>query len=165
MGDALCHGGAAVDGLGECGVDREHEVGLGGGEVLARGGDAGLHQDRVALRRAGDVERAADVEVLAMVVKGVDAGGVGEHAGGLVRVDGAVFPGVPKAAQHVHELCSPAVAGVVLHRGTRAEVGCLLPGGGSNDVDPGPALAQVVEGGELAGCGVQVRCRRWRRWR
>ena len=52
----------------------EHGLGVAGGEVLAVLGRAGLHDQRVALRRTRDVQRALDPEVPADVVDGADAG-------------------------------------------------------------------------------------------
>ncbi|KAG1530624.1 hypothetical protein G6F50_017193 [Rhizopus delemar] len=75
----------------------EDEFGRARRQVAASLGRAGLHHDRPALRRASDVQRAADGEVLALMVKGVVLAGIEEFAGVLVPDERVVFPGVPQA--------------------------------------------------------------------
>ncbi|KAG0932329.1 hypothetical protein G6F31_016567 [Rhizopus arrhizus] len=79
----------------------EDDFGRARRQVAASLGRAGLHHDRPALRRASDVQRAADGEVLALMVKGVVLAGIEEFAGVLVPDERVVFPGVPQARHDV----------------------------------------------------------------
>jgi hypothetical protein len=71
------------------------------GKLAAVVGGAGLHQHRLALRRAWHVERAAHVEEFAVVVQRVHLLRVEEQA--LIPVaDERIF--VPRIPQRLHDL-------------------------------------------------------------
>ena len=107
--------------------------------------------DGVALRGAGDVEGAVELEEGAAVVDGVLRGRVEVLAGGAVEGEGVVVPAVPELADDVDELAGAAVAvGVGGELGVAEVAGGVVVGGG-DDVPGGAAAADVVERGELAG--------------
>jgi hypothetical protein len=113
-------------GAGEIDLGGVDHVGVGGGDLLALLGRAGLHQDRPALRRRRRVERAAHREVLAAVIEHVELGRVVELARRLVVDEGVRFPAVPQAGDDVDELLRPIVARVVVEVRVAAEVPGLL---------------------------------------
>ena len=78
-------------------AERGDQVSIGrpGGEVEAGVRSAGLDDHRMALRRAGDVERAVDLEELALVMDGVLLPRVEEQTTLAVMDEGVVVPGVP----------------------------------------------------------------------
>ena len=129
----------------------EHRLGVPGGELAAVLGRAGLDQQRPPLRRARDVERPADAEVLAGEVDRVDPGRVRVAAGGLVTDLRAVLPAVPQRHGHVDELGRALVALPVAGDLVEAEVLRGRLGGGGDDVPARPAAADVIERGEPAG--------------
>ena len=85
------------------------------------------------------------------MVQGVQLSRVEIAAVRLVADERVVLPAIPEAEHHVHELLGAAVAQAVLHVGVAAEVERLLLGPGGDDVPADPALADVVERGELTG--------------
>jgi hypothetical protein len=132
-------------------VAHEDRVGALGGQVAAVLRGAGLEDHRLALGRAGDVQRALHRQELALVTQGVQLVGIEEHAAGLVVDQGVVFPAVPETLDDVQILGRQAVAGVVRQMLGLAEVlgRAFQPGG--DDVPAGAAAADVVQRGELAG--------------
>jgi hypothetical protein len=104
----------------------------------------------VALRRAGGVERAANPEVGADVVEGVDPVGVGVVPAVVVAQDRTVLPAVPELGDDLQELGGAGVA-VPVRRAFDAEVVRLGLARRGDDVPSGPAAADVVQRGELAG--------------
>ena len=95
---------------------------------------AGLHDHRPALHRAGDVERAAHRQMLALVVQHVQAVGVEEHAARLVAQPGIVGPAVPQPGDDAVELAGAAIALVVLDMVLQAEIQRRIGVGGGDDV-------------------------------
>ena len=83
--------------LGEGLLRGEDGLGVAGGEVLAVLRRAGLHEQRLALRRARDVQRPADPELRARVVDLVHPVGVGEDAGVGVEDAARRPPSCPRA--------------------------------------------------------------------
>ncbi|GAA0544539.1 hypothetical protein GCM10010390_53340 [Streptomyces mordarskii] len=129
-------------------------------EVLAVPGGAGLDEQWVTLRRSLDVERAGHLEVAALVVEPVQAGGVGVAAGGPVRDDSLGLPAVPQGLGDLQELVGAGVALGVAGAVVEAEVGGLDGPGRGDDVPAGPAAADVVDGREPAGEVVRLVVRR-----
>ncbi len=135
----------------ESGVPGEDRVGRGGGEVAALVGVAGLEDDRPSLRRAGDIELAADVEEAVVVLERAGPGHAEELAALLVGDDFVAVPGVPQLGGGLQEGAGPVVAVALGEEAAAPEV---LPGEGvpaGDDVPGGPAAGQVVERRELAG--------------
>ena len=93
-----------------------------GAEVAALVGVAGLEDDRLALRRPGDVERPDDLEVLAPVVQRVLLGRVEEDPRRPVARERVVLVGVPQRPGDPDVLQGAAVAGVVVVVLVEAEV-------------------------------------------
>ena len=118
--------------VGEAGVASEDHVGVLRRQLPTSVGVAGLDHHRVALRAAGDVERALDRELVALV---------GEAA--AVRV--------PEHAGHLDELGRPLVAVVARKEAGAAEVLAGEGIGRGHGVPRGTPVAQVIEGRELAG--------------
>ena len=103
----------------------------------------------MALRAARHVERAADRELLAVVVERLGAVGTNTPVG--VGDDGVVGPAVPQLAGDADELVGPVVAVVAVEEAAAAEVLAGERVGRRDRVPRRAAAAQVVEGGELAG--------------
>ena len=92
----------------------DHLGGLGG-ELAAGIRGAGLHDDRPALDRPRDVERAAHREILALVVRARAASlGIEIDAALDIADEGVVGPAVPQPGHDVEELARAAVALAVL---------------------------------------------------
>ena len=100
----------------------EHHFGGFGGDLPAGFRRAGLDDDRPALDGTGDVERAADREMGALVVQDVHAVRVEVDAVFDVADEGIVGPAVPQAGHDVVELARLAVAGAVLDMFLQAEI-------------------------------------------
>jgi len=141
---------------GEVVLRREDQLGEAGGEPHARLRGAGLHEHRVALRRARDVERSEHREVLALVRDPVDPAGVEIEAGLRVGDDRLRIPAVPQLEHDLDELLRDPVARVVLGVRPRAEVRRGGRDHRGDDVPTGPAVADVIERRELAGDRVRV---------
>jgi hypothetical protein len=109
-----------------------------------------LHQDRAALRRALDGQRALDLEVLSLVEERVHLRLVEQDAAGLVEDAGILLPAVPEALHHLHELGRALVAEVVFHVLLAAEVAGLDLGPGGHDVPARAAAAEMVQRGPFA---------------
>ena len=120
-------------------------------EVAAFVRRAGLENDRLALRRAFDVERAAHLEEFTLMIEPVQPVGVDELPARLVPDMGAVFPTVPQPLHHVEIFARYAIA----HRMGRmfglAEIGGGIGQPGGDDVPARATTAQVIERGELTG--------------
>ena len=100
----------------------EDRLGVAGGELLAVLRGPGLHQQRVALRRARHVQRPGDLEVLARVVGGVDQSLVAPEPGLLVAQDRRVVPAVPELLGDLEELRGPRVPRGVVGEVVEVEV-------------------------------------------
>ena len=75
--------------------DGEMQVSRGRGQLLAILGRTRLDNDRMALWRTGDIQRAPHLEVLAGMVDAMDPVRIGEVTGGAIEANGAVLPTVP----------------------------------------------------------------------
>ena len=117
-------------------------------EVAALLGVAGLEDDRLALRRALEVERPDHREVLAPVVERVLARAVEEDAGLLVAREGVVLVGAPQALRDLHVLERAAVAGRVVVVLVEAVVAGGAAVAARDDVPARAAAADDVERGE-----------------
>ena len=82
-------------------------------ELLARRRAAGLHDRHSSLRRAWRIDRPAHLEVLALVVDGMDLAAVGEHRLVAIQHHGIGFPRLPQPGDDVGELVGHLVALVV----------------------------------------------------
>ena len=155
----------AVEGLGvgQVLLGGEHHLGGAGGELAAGLGLAGLHDHRVALGRPRHVEGAFHREMLALVARRMHLVRVEELAARLVADEGLVLPAVPQRGDGVDELVGALVAFGRRALPVEAEVARGGVAGRGHQVPARAALAQVVEGGELAGEGVGLfvgrRCR------
>ena len=131
------------------GCSREHHIGGRRRHVLALLGGAGLHDHRIALRRARNVDRSAHREMLALVVEYVNFCRIEEDARRLVAHEGVVLPAVPQPAHHLDEFRGAAIALVIVGRRVVVEILCLHRRYRGDDVPAGTAAAQMVERGEL----------------
>ncbi len=148
---AALHVGIEILRVGELLLGGEDRLGIAGGEGAALVRGARLHQHRMALRRARQVERAAHAELLAGVVDGVDAVGVGVDAAGAVMDARVVLPAVPQLAHDIDELGRATIAVAVRVALGEAEIAGRLGRPGGDDVPARPSGADMVERGELAG--------------
>ena len=129
----------------------EHHVGGARGELAAGLRRARLRHHRPALRRARDVERALDLEVLADVVEEMDLVAVHVDAALLVAQQPAVFPAVPQAGDDLVELLGALVALGVGQVLVEAEILRLVLDLRGHQVPAGAAAADMVDRGEAAG--------------
>ena len=103
----------------------------------------------MALRRARDVERAADLEVLALVIERMQLRRIEELPARLVAHEGVVVPAVPQRGDHLGEFVGALVAlGVAIVR-VAVEVQRLGRHAGGDQVPAGAPAADVIERGEL----------------
>ncbi len=144
-GDVVVEGARVL----ELGVEREHHLGVPGGEVAALVGVPGLDDHRVSLRAPRDGEGPGDVELRSVVVDVPDARAVGEPSGRGVRDDGVGFPGVPELPRRLDELRRPRVPVGVVEEPAAAEVRPVERVRARHDVPARAAAGQVVERGEL----------------
>ena len=121
------------------------------GEFAAALGGAGLQEDRAALRRARDGQRAAAADEAAREVGVADLGGVDEDALLPVQDEGVVVPAVPEGGAGLEHLVAAVVALVLRRDAVHAEVAGLEVGGGGHHVPGGAALGHHVERGQGAG--------------
>ena len=132
-------------------VPGENGVGRGRRELATVVGVACLEDDRPALRAAGHVEPAADVEMFVLVgeLAGVWVGQ--EHAAVLVGHDLVSAPGVEQRVCRLQEALGALVALVLGEEAPAAKVlsGERIPR--RHDVPGGTAVGQVVQGRELPG--------------
>ena len=77
--------------------------------------------------------------------------GIEEQAALLVAQEGVIRPGVPQSRHDIEELAATPVAGVVLDMFVEPEVHRLVRVAARHEVPARPAVADVVERGELAG--------------
>ena len=96
-------------------LDREQHLGGPRRKRAAGLRLAGLHDHRLALRRARHHQRPAHLEVLALVMEHVQLFRVEEQTRLLVQDEGVVLEGVPQALRHLDELGGALVA-VVMRR-------------------------------------------------
>ena len=93
-----------------------------GGELAAIVGGAGLHDHRLALGRAGHIERAAHVIKIAVMIEHMHLRAVGEDALRLVAHKGVPIPGIPEGAHHLDEFAGALVALHLGQMGRLAEI-------------------------------------------
>ena len=102
----------------------------------------------MALWRAGDVERPAHFQVLALVVQDVKLVGVEVDPRVDVAHEGVVGPRIPQAGDDIEELAGAGVALAMFHLLVHAEVQRGIGIGGRHQVPAGAAFGNVVERGE-----------------
>ncbi len=112
---------------------------------------AGLHEHRMPLRRARDVQRAAHAEVRPVMIEHVQLAMIEMQAGRLVLDECVVLPAVPEPGHDALELVGARVAIGVREVGRRAEVRRFVGHHRRDEIPPGATAAQVVERRELAG--------------
>ena len=137
--------------VGQRALSGKHHLRSFGCELPAGLRCAGLHDERPALYRAGDVQRSAHGEELAAMVQGMEPVGIEE----LPRLDivreGVVGPAVPQAGHHIEILARPAVALGVRHLPGLAEIERGVRVRGRDEIPACTPIADVVERGETPG--------------
>src|SRR5258708_2002330 len=108
----------ALEGL----VRRENHLADVAGESNAVGRSARLRQHGITLRRARDVDGAADGEILALVLQNVELFCIDEHAALLVAHKSIVLPAVPEPLHDIDELPGPAVPNAMLRKRSVAKI-------------------------------------------
>ena len=129
---------------------------MGGGEAAAARRSAGLGDDWPALRAGAGVERAAGLEVLALVIHGVDLGMVDQVAALAVGNHRAGLPRAPQAAHHLHILVGHVVTQVMLGHARHAEVHRREVGAAGDGIPAGSAGRNLVERRHEAGQEIGV---------
>src|SRR6185437_16278782 len=110
---------------------------------------AGLHDHRIALRTARNVERAEHREILAAMIELMQRVRPEELPGFLVPNEGVVVPAVPQAEHNPGKLARAFVALAVLVVLFAIEIARLVLLTGRHEVPAGAAAAQVIERREL----------------
>ena len=141
--------------LDALGVD-DDGVGVGGGELAAARRAAGLGDHRLALRRRPGVQRPARAEILALVIDGMDLGGIDQHARLAVGDDRARLPRAPQAAAHLHVFVGHVVAQVVVGHALHAEIHRRKIRAAGDGVPADAAARHLVERRHQAGQQVGV---------
>ena len=142
--------------IGQRGLRRKHTVGVAGGQVEPAGRAAGLEEDRVSLRRAGQRERASDLEELTRVVDRADGTQPAERTAALVSEHGVVVPRIPQRPYDVHELRGTPVAIASIGLTATAEVVPRVWVAARHDVPRHPATAEMIQRREASGHVVGV---------
>ncbi len=120
-------------------------------KLLAVLGRAGLHDQRPALDRAGDVERAAHAEILSLVIEHVHLGGIEIQALFDIAHKSVVGEGIPQPGDDVIEFTRALVAFGVLHMVVEPEIQRGVGIGSGDDIPPRAAAGNMIERGEAAG--------------
>src|SRR5262245_15107183 len=92
---------------------RVDDVGGGGAQLAPLFRSAGLHDHRMALWHARDIERTAHLEEPALVIQHMHPRFVEIAASRLVEQKGAIVPAVPQSLDHLDELGGTGVTRVV----------------------------------------------------
>jgi hypothetical protein len=129
----------------------EDDFGGFGGKLPAGLGGAGLDDDRPALDRPRNVQRATHRQILTLMAKDVHLLRIEEDAARLVVPPRIVCPAIPKTGDDSLELARPPVAFIMLDMLGQPEIGRRIGIGGGDDIPSGAAIADVVERGEPAG--------------
>ena len=145
-----------ITGAGDRTTGGEHHLGGFGGDLLAGVGRTGLHDDRPALHRAGMVQRAANLEVLALVVQHMHLVGIEEDAAFLVADPGIVRPAIPQTGHDLIELAPAVIALPVLDMLLQAEIQSCIGVRRGDQIPAGSAVADVVQRRELAGDVIRI---------
>ena len=126
----FCHAPlqSGIGGLGALQFLHHRKDHIGGArrELEPRGRAAGLDDDRVALRRARDVDRPRDLEEPPLVVQRPDPRWVDVDARALVGDDRAVVPAIPQPAHDIDEFVRHLVAQIVVHVRSRLKLSAAL---------------------------------------
>ena len=126
-------------------LHRERDLRGFAGKIAAVVGLAGLHDHRMALRRAMHGQRPAHRKVLALVVEEMQFCRIEIDAAGFVGDDGAVFKTVPQAEHHFGEFAGAGVAVAVMRMALTPEIVSLGDGERRHQVPPGAPAADLVE--------------------
>src|SRR5215831_16380979 len=105
----------------------------------------------MALRRPRDIERAAHLEVLSLVVECVELCRVEIDLGRPVADECVVLPAVPQSLDDLDEFVGAVVALVMRVMRVAAEIPGFVDRRRGHHVPPGAAVADMIEGGEFAG--------------
>ena len=126
-------------------LHRERDLRGLGGKIAAVVGLAGLHDHRMALRRAMHGERPAHRKMLALVIEEMQFRRVEIDAAVLVGDHGAVFKTVPQPEHDLGEFAGAGVAIAVMRMALAAEIVSLGDGERRHQIPPGAAAADLVE--------------------
>ena len=114
-------------------------------------GRAGLHDQRPALDRAGDVERPAHGQIFSLVIEHVHFRRVEIKPRLDVAHEGVVGEGIPQARDHVIEFARPLVALGVLHMVVEPEIQRGVRIGGGDDIPARTPAARCGRARQNAG--------------
>ena len=137
--------------LGQRALSGKHHLRGFGCELPARLRRAGLHDERPALHRTGDVQRPAHGEEFAAMVQGVEPVGIEELPRPDIPREGVVGPAVPQAGHYIVILAGPAVTLGVRHLPGLAEVERGIRIRGRDEIPARAPVADVIERCETPG--------------
>ena len=144
------HVGVERLGVLDRGLRGEHHVGDARGQLSRRLRRSGLDDDRIALRRPADAERALHREIFAGVIEDVDLGRIDIAARRLVARERVAVVAAPQAAHHIDELLAALVTVAMRGMDRLAEIGGVLIAAAGDQIPAGAAAGQMIERGERA---------------
>ena len=121
------------------------------GELATGVGLSGLNDDGPALRRASNVEGAANAQFLALVPEHMHAVRIEEDAAFCVVEERIIGKTVPKAGDDIVKFAGAVVALAMFHMLFETEIEGGIRIGCRDDVPAGATAADMVERGETAG--------------
>ena len=97
---------------------------------------AGLHDDRVPLRRPSDIQRSGDFEMPALVVELMHLVSIEVAATGTIAQHRIVLPAIPQRLDHIDEFFGACVTIVVRRHFVEPEIARLTAASRGNDIPP-----------------------------
>ncbi|AEK62041.1 hypothetical protein CFU_2213 [Collimonas fungivorans Ter331] len=141
---------------GQVGLYAEHYFRPARGEILAALRRSGLDDDRPVLRRGGNIQRTAHIEVSAAVGDRRHPVGVGIAAAACLQQQRVGRPAAPQLMGDVEELVGAVIACIVAQGLAQAEIVSLALVDRSHHVPCCAAGRQVIECGEFARQAVRL---------
>src|ERR1700678_1516728 len=129
----------------------ENDLGSLGRELAARVGGARLHDDRPTLGRPRNIERAADLQKLTLVVKRMHAIRIEIDSRIDIADESVLGETVPETGHDIVELTRAAIALVVIQVIVAAKIKRSVRIGGGHDVPARSATTDVIKRREAAG--------------
>ncbi len=123
----------------------EDHLGRARGQPRAGRRRPGLHDDRMALRRACNVQRPAHLEEPSAMIEHVALVGIEETAARAIAHECVVVPAVPQPAHDVGEFLRARIAFAMLEMRVAVEVARLVHARRRDEVPARTAAADVVE--------------------
>ena len=151
LGRPALHVGIEGARVGDRAASGEHHFGGFGRKLAAGIGRTGLHDDGPTLHRAGDVQRPAHFQILALVIEHMHLVGIEIDAVLDIADEGIVGPAVPQAGDDIEKFACAGITLVMLHMLVEPEIERGVWIRGRHHVPARAPCADMVERGEAAG--------------